>query len=206
MITIGLTGSIGTGKSTVANMFRDLGIPVFDADGEVHRLYGRCGAAVAPINDHFPGVVKNGAIDRHALARAVTDDATALEALEVIVHPLVREGEAAFLQCARAKNARFVVLEIQLLFETGSEARVDVVVVVSAPADIQRQRVLTRPGMSEDKFKALMARQIPDDEKRARADFVIDTGTSLDKTRHAVRAIVEKLDTAIADSGEQHRA
>ncbi len=201
MITIGLTGSIGMGKSTVAEMFRDLGIPVFDADREVHRLYDCGGAAVTQIAERFPGTVKSGAVDRQALARAVTGNPDDLEALEAIVHPLVRQREKEFLEKVRAKGAKYAVLEIQLLFETGSEVRVDVVVVVSAPAEIQRQRVLSRPGMNDEKFNSLLERQLADAEKRARADFVIDTAADLDETRQAVAAIINHLDDNLAECG-----
>lgn len=194
MIVIGLTGSIGMGKSTVAAMFRELGIPVFDADAEVHRLYDRDGAAVAPVAARFPGAVRDGAVDRAALAQAVTGDDAALAALEAIVHPLVRASEKAFLERARGSGARYAVLEIPLLFETGGAARVDVVAVVSAPAGEQRRRVLARPGMSEERLRSIMARQLGDDEKRARADFVIDTGGSLEETEAGVAAMIAMLD------------
>jgi len=194
VIVIGLTGSIGMGKSTVAGMFRELGIPVFDADAEVHRLYGRDGAAVAPVAARFPGVVCDGTIERAALARAVTGDDAALAALEEIVHPLVRASEKVFLERARGSGARYAVLEIPLLFETAGADRVDVVAVVSAPADEQRRRVLARPGMSEERLQSVLARQLGDGEKRARADFVIDTGGSLEQTRAGVAALIAALD------------
>ena len=191
---IGLTGSIGMGKSTVAAMFRDLGIPVFDADAEVHRLYSQQGAAVAGIAGRFPGAVRDGSVDRAALAAMVTGDKAALAALEAIVHPLVKAAEERFLDEVRAKAARIAVLEIPLLYEVGAENRVDVVAVVSAPALVQRERVLSRPGMSTEKFEALLARQTSDEEKRARADFVIETGGTLDETRRSVEAVVAVLE------------
>jgi dephospho-CoA kinase len=193
MIIIGLTGSIGMGKSTVAAMFAEEGAPSFDSDAAVHALYAPGGAAVAPVETAFPGVVKDGAVDRVALSARVVGDAEAIKRLEAIVHPFVRRAQAEFLQTNRDAGARYVVLDIPLLFESDGVNLVDKVVVVSAPADVQRARVLARPGMTEEKFEAIVARQMPDAEKRARADFVIDTSGSLADTRAQVRAVLDAL-------------
>ena len=180
------------GKSTVAGMFRDLGVPVHDADAAVHRLYGPGGAAVGPVGEAFPGTVgADGAIDRAALSAAVVGRPDAMKRLEAIVHPLVRAEEAAFL--GAHADAPLVVLDVPLLFETGGEARVDRVVVVSAPDHVRRQRVLARPGMTEAKLDALIARQVPDEAKRSRAHHIIDTGTTIEDTRAAVEALVREL-------------
>lgn len=191
MILLGLTGSIGMGKSTTAAMFREAGVPVHDSDEAVHRLYS--GAAAPLIEARFPGVVICGTVDRNRLAAAVLGNPEALKALEAIVHPLVRADADAFVSRCRDEGVPVALLDIPLLFETGGESRVDRIVVVSAPADVQRQRVLARPGMSEEKFAAILARQTPDAQKRARADYVIDTGKGLDAARAAVRAIVAEL-------------
>jgi dephospho-CoA kinase len=188
MKTIGLTGSIGMGKSTVAAMFVDAGVPVFDADAAVHVLQGPGGRVVAAIEAAFSGSTSPNGVDRALLGPMVLRDAAALKRLEAIVHPAVGEERAAFLR-AHA-DAPLLVFDIPLLFETGGESRVDSVVVVSAPADIQRARVLARPGMTPAKFDAILARQLPDAEKVARADFVVPTGGSLDATRRAVHAII----------------
>jgi len=193
MIVIGLTGSIGMGKSTVASMFAEEGAPSFDSDAAVHASYAQGGAAVAPVEAAFPGVTKDGAIDRVALSAQVVGDAKAIRRLEAIVHPLVRQAQAAFLQTQRDAGADFVVLDIPLLFESGGMNLVDKVVVVSAPADIQRARVLSRPGMTEEKFEAILERQTPDAEKRAGADFVIDTSGPFEATRAQVRAVLDAL-------------
>lgn len=193
MITVGLTGSIGMGKSTTAAMFAAEGVPVYDADAEVHALYARGGAAVGPLEAAFPGVVVDGAVDRTLLSQRVVGKPDALKKLEAIVHPLVGESRVGFFQDAVAKGADIVVLDIPLLFETGGEKRMDAVVVVSAPADLQRQRVLARPGMDEAKLDAILARQMADAEKRARAHFVIDTGQSLDHARAQVRDVLKRL-------------
>lgn len=190
MITIGLTGSIGMGKSTTAAMFAEAGVPVYDADAEVHALYAPGGAAVAPIEAAFPGVVKDGAVDRAALGARVLGHPEALRQLETIVHPLVGRSRIGFFQAAEAKGADMVVLDIPLLFETGGEKNVDAVVVVSAPADLQRERVLARPGMTVEKFEAILAKQMQDADKRARADFVVDTGRGLDAAREQVTEII----------------
>lgn len=191
MIVIGLTGSIGMGKSTVAAMFADRGIPVFDADAAVHQLQGKGGRLVAAIEAMFPGSTGVEGVDRARLGEAVLGDPAALKRLEALVHPAVGEDRAAFL--AENKAAPLVVFDIPLLFETGGEARVDKVVVVSAPVDVQRSRVLARPGMHADRLDAILARQLPDAEKRARADFIIPTGGSLGETRAAVDAVIACL-------------
>jgi dephospho-CoA kinase len=193
MIVIGLTGSIGMGKSTVAQMFAQEGAPFFDSDAAVHALYAPGGAAVAPVEAAFPGVVKDGGVDREALSARVVGDSVAIKLLESIVHPLVRQAQAEFLQKNRDARTRCVVLDIPLLFESGGARMVDKVVVVSAPCEIQRERVLARPGMTPEKFEAILARQTPDAEKRALADFVIDTGGALENTRAQVRAVLDAL-------------
>ena len=191
MIKIGLTGSIGMGKSTVAGMFEELGVPVFDSDAAVHRLQGEGGRLVAAIEAMFPDTTGPAGVDRTLLGEAVLGDPRALERLEALVHPAVGEERAAFL--AAHVDAPVVVFDVPLLFETGGAASVDKVVVVSAPADVQRARVLARPGMTKAKLDAILARQLPDAEKRARADFIIPTGGSLDETRAAVRALLSCL-------------
>jgi dephospho-CoA kinase len=193
MIIIGLTGSIGMGKSTVTKMFAEEGAPGFDSDAAVHELYAPGGAAVAPVEAAFPGVTKDGAIDRAALSARVVGDPERIKALEAIVHPLVRQAQMQFLQDQRDAGALYVVLDIPLLFEGSGAKFVDKTVVVSAPADVQRARVLARPGMSVEKFEAILALQMPDAEKRARADFVIDTSGSFDNTRAQVRAVLDAL-------------
>ncbi|MXP63240.1 dephospho-CoA kinase [Roseomonas sp. M0104] len=193
MKILGLTGGIGMGKSTAANTFRRLGVPVFDADATVHRLQGRGGRAVAPIGAAFPGAVRDGMVDREALRRAVLGNPAALNRLEGIVHPLVRAEERRFLGGARRAGRRLVVLDIPLLFETGAEARCDAVVVVSAPAPVQRARVLARRGMTPERLAAILARQTPDAEKRRRADFVIRTGLSRAHARRAIRRLLENF-------------
>lgn len=193
MIVIGLTGSIGMGKSTVAAMFADEGAPAFNSDEAVHALYAVGGAAVEPVGEAFPGVVRDGAIDRTALSAQVVNNDKAIARLERIVHPLVRQAQAEFLQASRDAGADAVVLDIPLLFESGGAALVDKIVVVSAPADVQRERVLGRPDMTEPKFEALLARQMPDAEKRARADFVIETDGDFETTRAQVRAVLDAL-------------
>ena len=190
MILLGLTGSIGMGKSTTTAMFADHGALVWNADDAVHALYARGGAAVTPVGQAFPGVVVDGAVDRGRLAQALGRDDTAFKRLETIVHPLVAAGRLADLQAARAADIPLAVLDIPLLFETGGDKAVDAVVVVTAPADIQRARVLARPGMTPERFEAILARQMPDAEKRRRADFVVDTGEGLETTRVRVAEIV----------------
>jgi dephospho-CoA kinase len=191
MLVLGLTGSIAMGKSTTAGLFRASGVPVHDADAAVHALYG--GAAVAPVEAAFPGVAADGRIDRERLAARVVGDPAALTRLEAIVHPLVRAAEAASLASAAAAGARRVVLDVPLLLETGGDARVDAVVVVTAPADVQRARALARPGMTEARLAAILARQMPDAEKRRRAHFLIDTSHGLAAARQAVAAILRAV-------------
>ena len=191
MITLGLTGSIGMGKSTVARMFADAGVPVFDADATVHALQGKGGRLVTAIAAAFPDTTGPDGVDRTALAEAVLGQPALLARLEAIVHPAVAEERAAFLRDHAA--APLVVLDVPLLFETGGERRVDRVAVVSAPADVQRARVLARPGMTKARFAAILARQLPDADKRARADFVIDTGGSLAATQGRVGAVITCL-------------
>ena len=191
MIKLGLTGSIGMGKSTVAQMFRDEGVPVFDADAAVHQLQGRGGALVAAIEAHFPGTTGEAGVDRTALAEAVLDESEKLERLEALVHPAVARQREAFLE--RNRHAPLVVLDIPLLFEKGGWDRVDKIAVVSAPTEVQRARVLARPGMSVEKFERILALQMPDAEKRSRAHFVIPTGTDFATTRAKVREIVACL-------------
>ncbi|WP_242077615.1 dephospho-CoA kinase [Brevundimonas diminuta] len=190
MILLGLTGSIGMGKSTTTAMFADLGAVVWNADDAVHRLYAPGGAAVGPVGEAFPGVVVDGAVDRTRLAEALGEDDTAFRHLEAIVHPLVAQGRAADLEAARTAGVQLAVLDIPLLFETGGDSAVDAVVVVTADPAIQAERVLARPGMTRERFDAILARQMPDAEKRARADFVIDTGRGLEAARAEVEAIV----------------
>ena len=191
MLIIGLTGSIGMGKSTIAARFRARGIAVCDADAEVHKLYE--GAAVAPIEAAFPGTTAAGKVDRGKLAQALLATPDDFKRLEAIVHPLVVHAERAFLREEAARGAGMAVLEIPLLLETGGNARVDVVVVASAPAEAQRQRVMERLGMTPEKLEQMLARQMPDAEKRRRADFVVDTGGSHAETDAQVDKIVESL-------------
>jgi len=190
MILLGLTGSIGMGKSTTTAMFADLGAVVWNADDAVHRLYAPGGAAVGPVGEAFPGVVVDGAVDRTRLAEALGKDETAFRRLEAIVHPLVAQGRAADLEAAHTAGVKLAVLDIPLLFETDGDKAVDAVVVVTADPAIQAERVLARPGMTRERFDAILARQMPDAEKRARADFVIDTGRGLEAARAEVEAIV----------------
>jgi dephospho-CoA kinase len=187
-LTLGLTGSIGMGKSTVAAMFEQLGVPVFDSDAAVHRLQGEGGRLVAAIKAMFPDTTGPKGVDRTLLGEAVLADPRALKRLEALIHPAVGEERAAFV--AAHADATLLVFDVPLLFETGGEKRVDKVVVVSAPAEIQRVRVLTRPGMTEAKLDAILARQTPDAEKRARADFIIPTGGGFEETRAAVESLV----------------
>lgn len=191
MIVLGLTGSIGMGKSATAKMFAETGVPVHDSDETVHRLYA--GAAAPLVEAAFPGTVVADVVDRSLLAARVLGDAAALKKLEAIIHPLVRADADAFVARHRAADAPLVVLDIPLLFETAGRDRVDKVAVVSAPAEVQRARVLGRPGMTAAKFEQILARQVSDAEKRRQADFVIDTSHSFDETRAAVAAIVAAL-------------
>jgi dephospho-CoA kinase len=197
MIVLGLTGSIGMGKSTTAQMFADAGALVWNADEAVHALYAKGGAAVGPVGAAFPGVVVEGAIDRARLAEALGRDDQAFRRLEQIVHPLVARDRTDDLVEAERRGVKLAVLDIPLLFETGGDAAVDGVVVVTADADIQAARVLARPGMTRDRFDAILERQTPDAEKRRRADFIVDTGHGLEAARARVAEIVGTvLDTA----------
>jgi dephospho-CoA kinase len=191
LIVLGLTGSIGMGKSTAAKMFAEAGVPVHDSDEAVHRLYA--GKAAPLVEAAFPGVTRDGTVDRALLGQRVLGDAAALKTLEAIIHPLVRADADAFLARHRAAGAQLAVLDIPLLFETGGRNRVDKVVVVSAAAAAQRERVLSRPGMAEEKFAAILAKQVPDAEKRRMADYVVDTGSSFEETRAALAAIIAEL-------------
>jgi dephospho-CoA kinase len=193
MFVLGLTGSLGMGKSTAARFFAEEGVPVHDADAVVHRLYD--GEAAAAIETAFPGTTTAGKVDRERLAARVLGDSGALKRLEAIVHPLVQEAERRLLAEAEARGEKVAVLDIPLLFETGGDARVDAVVVVSAPADVQRSRVLERPGMTVDKLDAILAKQMPDAEKRRRADFVVDTSRGFEAARAEVRAILDAVAT-----------
>ncbi|MGG5810812.1 dephospho-CoA kinase [Falsiroseomonas sp. CW058] len=193
MKVLGLTGSIGMGKSTAALTFRRLRVPVFDADAAVHRLQGRGGAAVRPIEAAFPGTTRDGRVDREALRSRVLGDPAALKQLERIVHPLVREAERRFLAATRRRGERLAVLDVPLLFETRGEGRVDQVIVVSAPAATQRARVLARGGMTPERLAAILARQIPDALKRRKADHVVRTGLSRHAAQRHIRRIVAAL-------------
>jgi dephospho-CoA kinase len=190
---VGLTGSIGMGKSETARLFAHLGIPVHDADAVVHALYEIGGAAVGPIERAFPGAVKEGRVDRTSLAAQLGGDRNAFRHLEGIVHPLVRDSERAFLEAATKRGDELVVLDIPLLLETGGHTRVDAIVVVSSDSEIQRTRVLARPGMTPEKFDAILARQLPDVEKRAKADFVIETDKGLPQAFEDVKRVVAAL-------------
>ncbi|MEI9405175.1 dephospho-CoA kinase [Mesorhizobium argentiipisi] len=191
MIVLGLTGSIGMGKSATAKMFAEAGVPVHDSDETVHRLYS--GKAAPSVEAAFPGTTQAGVVDRVKLAGKVLADPAALKQLEAIIHPLVRADADAFLAKHRAAGAPLAVLDIPLLFETGGRNRVDKVVVVTASPEIQRARVLARPGMNEEKFASILAKQVPDAEKRRQADFIIDTGNGFDAARKAVEAIIAEL-------------
>ena len=190
MIVLGLTGSIGMGKTTTAEMFAEEGALVWNADEAVHRLYARGGAAVGPVGEAFPGVVVDGAVDRIRLAGALGQDDEAFRRLEAIVHPLVLQGRLEDLAGAERRGVRLAVLDIPLLFETGGDAAVDAVVVVTADPEVQAERVLARRGMTRERFDAILARQTPDAEKRRRADFIVDTGQGLEAARARVREIV----------------
>jgi dephospho-CoA kinase len=193
MFILGLTGSLGMGKSTAARFFAEAGVPVHDADAVVHRLYE--GEAVSAIEAAFPGTTSGGKVDRNKLAARVLGNDAALRQLEGIVHPLVQASERRLLQAAEARGDKVVVLDIPLLFETGADKRVDAVVVVSAPEEVQRARVLARPGMTEDKLAAILAKQMPDAEKRQRADFIVDTSRGFEPARAQIRAILDAVAT-----------
>jgi len=206
MLIIGLTGSIGMGKSTVAKRFIANGTPVCDADAEVHKLYAAGGAAVAPIEAAFPGVTGPDGVERPKLAAALIADPSGFKRLEGIVHPLVFAAEQAFLRDEAARGSEMVVLEIPLLLEGSGAQRVDVVVVVSAPAHVQRKRVLERPGMTDEKFDQILSRQLHDSIKRERADFVVDTGVSLEETLAKVDALIALLRGRAGSAYERHWA
>ena len=191
MFILGLTGSLAMGKSATAQMFVDEGVPLHDADAVVHRLYD--GEATAAIEAAFPGATANGKVDRAKLGARVIGDAAAIKRLEAIVHPMVAAASARFLEEAERAGAPVAVLDVPLLFETGGDGRCDAVAVVSAPADLQRKRALERPGMTEDKFAAILAKQMPDEEKRRRADFVVDTSQGFDHARAQVRDILRAV-------------
>jgi len=193
MFVLGLTGSLGMGKTTTARFFAEAGVPVHDADAVVHRLYE--GEAVAAIEAAFPGTTQAGAVDRTKLAARVLGDSAALKRLEVIVHPLVQAAERRLLAEAERRGEKIAVLDIPLLFETGGDQRVDAVAVVSAPQEVQTARVLERPGMTLEKLAAILAKQMPDEEKRRRADFVVDTSQGFEAARAQVRAILDAVAT-----------
>jgi len=190
VILLGLTGSIGRGKSTTAAMFREAGVPVYDADAAVHAAYAKGGACVEPLGATFPGVVRDGAVDREALRQAVLGKPEVMQRLNSIVHPIIGALRTSFFEDAAAAGADLVVMDIPLLYETGGEARMDAVAVVTATPEIQRERVLQREGMSPERLDAILAQQMPDAEKRARADFVIDTGHGLEPVRRQVAEII----------------
>ncbi len=191
MFILGLTGSIGMGKSTTARFFAEAGVPVHDADAVVRRLYD--GEAAPAIEAAFPGTTSGGKVDRAKLSARVVGDQAALRRLEAIVHPLVRQAETSFLAEAEKKGAPAVVLDIPLLFETGGGERVDAIVTVTAPPDVQRARLLQRPGLTEEKLEALIANQLPDAEKRRRADFIVDTSQGFDPARTQVKDILQRI-------------
>lgn len=193
MLLVGLTGSIGMGKSETAKMFARLDIPVYDADAAVHAIYEKGGAAVEPLRAEFPDAIVEDAVDRVRLSKLVLDNKEALKKLESIVHPLVGQSQIQFLMDAQASNAKMAVLDIPLLYETGGEERVDAVVVVSAPAALQRKRVLERPGMTAEKFEQILAKQVPDQQKRERADFVVETDKGLEHAFEQVQRITQDL-------------
>jgi len=201
---IGLTGSIGMGKSETAKMFARLGVPVIDSDATVHALYEPGGAAVPEIAEAFPGTVQDGRVDRAALSKALAADPTGFKRLEAIVHPLVGQAQQAFLAKAAADGAPMVVLDVPLLFETGGHARMDAVVVVSAPGEVQRERVLERPGMTPEKLDQILSRQMPDEEKRAKAHFIVETDKGLEHAFEQVKMIVAAIKDRIAAETSKH--
>jgi dephospho-CoA kinase len=196
MKIIGLTGSIGMGKSATASLFREAGIPVFDSDACVHALYAPGGAAVKPVGEAFPGSAVDGAIDRARLSQMLRDDPMGFERLEAIVHPLVSQARDVFLAEARAEDAALAVLDIPLLFETGGDALVDTIVVVHAPDAVRRARVLQRPGMTAEKLAAIIARQTADSIKLEKADFVVETSGGIDDARRQIDDIIQALATS----------
>ena len=196
MKIIGLTGSIGMGKSTVAEMFRELGIPVYDADAEIYKIYARGGAAVEPIREVFPDAVVDDQVDRARLSKIVVGNEDKIRLLESIAHPRLKEGRAAFFKTAEAEGHDLVVLDVPLIYETGGEENFDRIVVVSAPKEVQKERVLGREDMTEEKFEAILGRQVPDAEKRERADYVINTNCPKEATFEQVEALVKDLKNA----------
>lgn len=200
MYLIGLTGSIGMGKTRTAVLFEDLGIACYDADARVHALYEKNGAAVAPIAELFPAAVVDAAVDRVVLGKAVLKDKDKLKQIEKIVHPLVAQSQMDFLTMHAARKAAMVLLDIPLLFETGGDQFVDCVVVVSTSPEIQKQRVLARPGMDKARFNDILDKQMPDVQKRARANFIVDSSISVEDVRHQVRAIVENLEGRVGSA------
>jgi len=193
MKIIGLTGSIGMGKSTTAQMFADLGCPVFDADAEVHKMYAKGGRAVPLIKAVFPDAIKDGAVDRKKLGDHMRADPLNLKTLESFIHPWVAEVRTAFLKKAREEKAKAVIFDVPLLFETGGDKKVDATVVVTAPLSVQRERVMARPGMTEALFEMILSKQMPDAEKRKRADYIISTDEGLDAARKSVESVLDKI-------------
>ncbi|WP_416065031.1 dephospho-CoA kinase [Rhizobium sp. ZK1] len=202
MLKIGLTGSIGMGKSTTAKLFAEAGVPVNDSDAVVHDLYA--GEAAPLVDAAFPGTMKNGAVDRQELGRQLAQSPDGFKRLEQIVHPLVRKRESEFLERQKEVGAEMVVLDIPLLFETGAEQRVDTIVVVSADPQVQRERVLARPNMTEEKFNMILSRQIPDAEKRRRADYIVDSGHGIEAAKERVAEIIADLKRRIAKDQAPH--
>ncbi|OLF75552.1 dephospho-CoA kinase [Maricaulis sp. W15] len=200
MLRVGLTGSIGMGKSATAQILREAGIPVFDSDAAVHALYARGGAAVDAVGQAFPGVVIDGAIDRRRLAEALNADPAGFEVLEGIVHPLVNEAREAFVAEQAAAGHNILVFDVPLLFETGGDKHVDVVIVVHAPDDVRRARVLQRPGMTAAKLDAIIARQLADSVKLERADHVVETSGGIEDARRQVATIITALKRRAADT------
>ena len=194
MLLVGLTGSIGMGKSKSAELFEAEGLPVYDADASVHALYEKGGAAVAPLSEHFPEAIKDGAVDRTILGKLVLHDGEMLQKLESIVHPLAGKMQKDFLEMQEAAGKKAVILDIPLLLEKKAEGLVDVVVVVSTTPEVQKQRVLERPGMTEEKFHSILSKQMPDAEKREKADFVVDSTISVEDAHRQIRDIISRLD------------
>ena len=194
MLLVGLTGSIGMGKSKSAELFEAEGLPVYDADASVHALYEKGGAAVAPLSEHFPEAIKDGAVDRTILGKLVLHDGEMLQKLESIVHPLAGKMQKDFLETQEAAGKKAVILDIPLLLEKKAEGLVDVVVVVSTTPEVQKQRVLQRPGMTEEKFYSILSKQMPDAEKREKADFVVDSTISVADAHSQIRDIISRLD------------
>lgn len=193
LVILGLTGSIGMGKSTTAQMFKDAGVPVFDSDAAVHALYAKGGEAVPLLKAVFPSVIKSGAVDRKALGRFMKADPLQLQVLESFIHPMVASRREVFLKQAKRDGAKAVLFDVPLLFETGGETDVDYVIVVTAPRSVQRQRVMARPGMTRDLYEALLKRQVPDTEKRKRADFLVFTDKGLEDARKQVQKILRTV-------------